>query len=621
MRHAGLILCAVVATPAIAQDRSAEDPLRRRTGAEASPPLRPDFPTPPAGPGLATPPPVPAATADTTGAVTTFTDIVVTANTTATAPATRDWTPDPTLTRPGQTGLDAAWVRRQFVDNHLIGAPVPLDRIVAMLERINIAFVRNGYINSGVLLADPADAGGGTLHVALVYGRLVGDAGGAVPTVGWGPHGRNGLNADYIRRRMPSARRQPIDAGAIERDFRRLTEDPAIATVSADLRPGSVSGEAVLALTVDPAPRGDVYLTVGSSRSPAIGGLRGAIGGTLRNVAFAGDVLTAETGLTAGRPDVAAGYSTPFLTPRTSVTVRGNYTEAAVVDRVLLPLDIRAREWSVEGGLTQRLIADPLTPAGPGQWRAARTLDLGFRIIHRQTRSFLLGQPFSFSPGSVAGRAEYTALRLTADWVERGTRHVTAISATATQGVEGTRAPVTDIDRPSPTFRVLQAQFSHAVRIDDHGLELRLRLSGQITDGIVYSAERLAAGGAYTVRGYRETLALADDGVIGSVELARRFSLTGGHRSADGFDLGAFSAAVFADGALLRNRGTQQPSPDRLASIGIGLSWVPTDALTAQVSYAHALNPAFQSGTRDLQDRGISFAVTLHPLSLFTHGR
>ena len=625
MRQAGLILCTLVATPAIAQDRSAEDPLRRRTGAEASPPVQPAYSTPPAGPGLATPPapaPAPAADRAGTGTATTFTDIVVTANTPATATVARDWTPDPALTRPGPTGLDAAWVRRQFVDNHLIGAPVPLDRIVAMLELINIAFVRNGYINSGVLLADPADAGGGTLHVSLVYGRLVADAGGgAVPTVIWGPRGRKGLTADYIRHRMPSARRQPLDAESIERDFRRLTEDPAVATVSADLRPGSVSGAAILALTVDPAPRGDVYLAVGSSRSPAIGGLRGAIGGTLRNAAFAGDILTAETGLTAGRPDVAAGYSTPFLAPATTLTVRGNYSEAAVIDRVLLPLDIRAREWSIEGGPTQRLIADPLTPAGPGKWHAARTLDVGFRIIHRQTRSFLLGQPFSFSPGSVAGRAEYTALRLTADWVERGTRHVTAISATATQGLEGTRGTVTDIDRPSPTFRVLQAQFSHAVRIDDHGLELRLRLSGQVADGIVYSAERLAAGGAYTVRGYRETLALADDGVIGSVELARRFSLTGGHRSADGFDLGAFSGSVFADGALLRNRGVQQPSPDRLASIGIGLSWVPTDALTAQVSYAYALNPAFQSGTRDYQDRGISFAVTLHPLSLFRRAR
>ncbi len=622
---AALLAAVSAAMPAIAQERPPGDALRPRTGPQAATPALPDYAAPPPGP--ITPPPAATVIApDAAAALVSFSDVVVVANVDAVAVPKDGWRPSapvegqPSLSLPGEHGFDAAWVRQQFIDNRMIGAPVSIDRITALIEAINIALVRNGYINSGVQLADAADADGGVLHIRLIYGRL-GGAGSQVATIAWGPRGAKGLSAGFVRHRMQSTARIPLDAEAIERDFRQLTEDPAIATVTADLRPGTNPGEAVLAMTVDPVPRGDVYLTVGNSRSPAIGGQRGAIGGTLRNVVFPGDVLTGEVGLTAGRPDVVEAYTTPFLSPATTATLRVSYSDAAVVDRPLLPLDIRAREWSVEAGITQRLFASPLLPAGPGKWRAASSLSLGLRALHRQTRSFLLGQPFSFSPGSVAGRAEYSALRLTADWIERGTRHVTALSATITQGLEGTRSDVAGIARPDPSFRIVQIDFSHAYRIDSHGLELRARATGQIADGILYSGERLSAGGAYSVRGYRETLLLADSGATGSIELARRFSLTGGRAGSNDFDPGAFSASIFADGAVLRNQADPPPGADWLASVGAGLAWIPSNGLSAQVSYGYAINPAPQITNPDLQDRGISFSATLHPLLLLRGSR
>ena len=58
----------------------------------------------------------------------------------------------------------------------------------------------------------------------------------------------------------------------------------------------------------------------------------------------------------------------------------------------------------------------------------------------------------------------------------------------------------------------------------DEREELRARLSGQWADGVLYSGERFSAGGETTVRGYRETLLLTDEGVIGSIEIARPIS-------------------------------------------------------------------------------------------------
>ena len=107
---------------------------------------------------------------------------------------------------------------------------------------------------------------------------------------------------------------------------------------------------------------------------------------------------------------------------------------------------------------------------------------------------------------------------------------------------------------------------------------------------ILYSGERFAAGGAQTVRGYRETLVLADTGATASVELARTFSLSGPNGGRSSFDLGRFSASVFADGAILGNREGPPATPNDIASVGVGLSWVPSRAIEARVDICRGLD-------------------------------
>ncbi|MBS0334692.1 MAG: filamentous hemagglutinin N-terminal domain-containing protein, partial [Proteobacteria bacterium] len=114
--------------------------------------------------------------------------------------------PDPAtglvLEAPGPDGFDAAWVRRQFTANGLVGRPAPLDRLLGLAQLINLAFVRNGYVNSGVLFAGPIPRDGGTLQVRLVYGASTPGAGAKVR---FGPHGRRGLTEGYVRSRMAAA--------------------------------------------------------------------------------------------------------------------------------------------------------------------------------------------------------------------------------------------------------------------------------------------------------------------------------------------------------------------------------------------------------------------------------
>jgi len=361
-----LILAALAAPGAVrAQDPTTPDSLRERTGPSASFPTAEPAPLPPAP--LTPPTSEPGAT--TQRGEVTFSEIRVVDPDRLSAPPLSGWRPAPDPATglaldhaPGEA-LDAGWVARQFTGHAMIGRPVGLDRVTALVQQINRAFIANGYINSGVLLGGPPPMDGAPLELILVAGRLVPPSPDATAVeVVWGPHGARGLSRDYILHRMPAAGDVPLNALALEREFRLLADDPAIRTVNVGLRPGAEPGEALLTLAIDPQPRVDVYLSAANNRSPSIGGERIAAGGWLRSILTPGDLISGEAGLTADRGDVALGYEAPLFGPKTWLLLRGGYNEAAVVDRPLLPLDISSTDLNFEGGLTRRLYERALTP-------------------------------------------------------------------------------------------------------------------------------------------------------------------------------------------------------------------------------------------------------------------
>jgi hemolysin activation/secretion protein len=597
-----------------AQDAPA---LRERTGPSSAPQALPPL-KPPASSMLPDAPIVTAPRVPASGVV-TLADVRVSAEPMeARAPAPPGWSglDDPiaglklTL-RPGES-FDPAWVHRQFADNGLVGRPVPLDRLVAITHLINLALVRAGYINSGLRLAGGV-SDGGVLDVRLVYGHTV-VAGGAAISF---PQGAKGLTPRFVRDRLSASAATPFNALAVEEQFRLLAQDPAIRTINADLRPGQVPGEAVLAMRVEPAARFEAYASAANSRSPSVGAERYALGGSMRNLAIAGDVVNGEVGSTAGHGDFALGYETPFLSSRTSVSVHGGRNDAAVVEEELRPLGIQSTDWWVDGGVARKLIDRPLAPAaGDGPPRPAETFTVGLRVSHREQRTELLGEPFSFSPGSVDGRSRYDAARLTGDYIKRSASQVFALSLTGSVGLDGTRSDIPGAPSPSPNFKVVLVQASYARRLAGGQVELRLRGAAQVADGPLYSGERFSAGGEDSVRGYRENLLLADDGAFGSVELARPFTLGDSGGGANGAHWGAFTASVFLDGAWVDNRADPDPSPRAIGSVGTSLVWTPTDAVSARITYGAALTKAEVAGKRDPQDRGLQFRVTLRPLLL-----
>ena len=512
--------------------------------------------------------------------------------------------------------LDADWVRAQFAGN--MGSGDTVAKAIGLVQLINRAFLTAGFFNSGLVVPEQRDLASGVLDLRLIYGRLSAEEDGAEPiSVAWGGGRSAGLSTGYIRQRFGSTRRLPLSAYEIEREFRLLAEDPAIRTVTADLRPGTRPGEASLNLIIYPEERFDFYSGAANDRSPSVGGERLFSGGYARSLLAGGDLLTGELGITDGLEDGQLAYSIPIFSPRTSLSLRGSFNNAAVIDRPLLPLDISARDRSVQGGISHRFLEEPLMPTDrEDRWSPSQTLAAGVQVVHRWQRSFLFGEPFSFAPGSVDGRTVYTALRLTGDYLMRNVDQVLAIAVTGTMGLGGTQSDIPSIPNPDDHFMALLAQVNYARRLDASGLELRARLTGQIADGILYSGERLSIGGETSVRGYRENLFLVDNAVVGSLELAYPFSLSPRSERTGEVDWGAFTASVFTDAAWFETLEVET-AEDYVASVGVALAWNPSDAIQARISYAHALNDVQISGTRDLQDRGFQLRIVVHPFRLF----
>jgi hemolysin activation/secretion protein len=607
-----------LAGPTAAFAQVPPDAPRERTGPQAAPPSLPAYSTP--SPGLVPPAQQQAAPAGpaASGGATAEVRIVGDTAKGAAAPP-RGWTapqePGADLRldhAPGQA-LDEAWVRRQFALNGLGSAGADVGRALALTQLINRAFLSAGFINSG-LVTQPSPAPG-VLTLRLVYGGLAPGPDGAPPfSVAWAAGGAQGLDEAYVRDRLAAAFSRPLNAVDLERQFRLLAEDPAIRTINADLRPGAKPGEAALAVSVYPQDRFDLYATVANNRSPSVGSEHLGLGGYTRNALRPGDLLSGEIGVTQGLKDIALGYATPLFTPDTTLSVRGAVNDAAVVAASLQPLDIKARDRLIEAGITQKVFDAPLLPSTePGRWTAARTLSGGLLVTHRVSETDLQDRPFSFSPGAVNGRSEYTALRLVGDFVMRGVVQVFAISLTATRGLDGTRSDIPTLPSPKRNFDVALVQVNYARRLTGEGLEFRARLTAQAADSVLYAGERLSAGGGTTVRGYRENLLLADSGLIGALELGRPIHLGPGRAGAGGFDWGAFSVTGFVDGAQLRNYRPPQPG-DGIYGIGAAIAWTPSDAFSAQLTWAPALNKVDLSGNKDLQDRGVYFSVTVRPL-------
>jgi hemolysin activation/secretion protein len=138
------------------------------------------------------------------------------------------------------------------------------------------------------------------------------------------------------------------------------------------------------------------------------------------------------------------------------------------------------------------------------------------------------------------------------------------------------------------------------------GFSLTLSATGQYSELRLLSTEQLLAGGFRTVRGFDESSARGDSGVLGTIELnlpaLHFFTKEGKKRD----NLTIFG---FYDGAYLTSVGDYSDEPDQtLQSVGIGLRYSVTDYLDLRFAYGWNVG---DSGILDAPEGHMHFGATV----------
>ena len=463
-----------------------------------------------------------------------------------------------------------------------LGKNATFEELLAIRSVITNLYTERGYTTSGAFL--PAqDLTDGVVKIQVVEG--------AIEKID--VQGLRRLRSSYVRSRIALATKTPVNLRRLEEALQLLQLNPLISNVQAELSSGTAPGLSVLTLNVKEAQPATAALIVENRDSPSVGEIRGTAAISHNNLLGFGDRFSADYGISEGINSYNIGYEIP-LNPRNG-TLSLNYgnSSSRIVEQPFSSLDINADSYTLSLGFRQPIIQTPTS-----EFAVALSLDL------RQSQTFLLGDiPFSFSVGPENGKSKITALRFTQDWVNRSATRVLAARSQFSFGLDALGATVnnTGIDG---RFTSWLGQFQWVQALGG-GTILIARTGAQLTPDSLLPIEQFSVGGIDTVRGYRQNQRVADNGIVGSLEV--RFPLI---RDRDG--VGTLQLAPFFDIGSVWNHKGEIPSPSILASIGLGLRWQLDPYFSARLDWGVPLISVDNRGN-SLQDNGISFSVRYQP--------
>lgn len=212
----------------------------------------------------------------------------------------------------------------------------------------------------------------------------------------------------------------------------------------------------------------------------------------------------------------------------------------------------------------------------PTKGELFHTLSMGIDYKHfAQTLS--LGQDAFDSP------VTYVPLVASYGATWQGDGRLTQLNASITAGLRGIGSSPEEFDakryKATGSFIHLNADASHTQDLPE-GVQLFAKMQGQVADQPLVSSEQFSIGGQDTVRGYLESEALGDYGVVGTLELRspniapyleqKLDNPLGQPVKFNAFDEWRFFAFADAGQVRIHEPLTEQQSKFDLASYGVG---------------------------------------------------
>ncbi|MEH2364205.1 ShlB/FhaC/HecB family hemolysin secretion/activation protein [Nostoc sp.] len=471
-----------------------------------------------------------------------------------------------------------------------IKRPISLTEVYQARSKITELYVKNGYITSGALIP-PQKIQSGVVKIQVIEGKLE-----DIQVTG-----TRRLNRNYVRRRLAIATSPPLNRQRLLEALQLLQLNPLIKNVTAELSAGSQTGTSLLEVKISEAKTFSGQIILDNGRSPSVGSFRRGLRLNEANLLGFGDGLSLGYTNTDGSNSFDASYTLP-LNPRNG-TLSFNYgtTSSNVIEAPFDNLDIESASRYYELTFRQPIVQTPTQEFALGLTASRRESDISWRL----QREFGVS-PSELSPGAdEEGRTRVSALRFFQEWTSRNSREVIALRSQFSLGIDVLNATVNQ-DASDSRFFAWQGQAQWARLLAPETL-LLLRLNTQLASRSLLPIEQFGLGGEDSIRGYRQDYLLTDNGTFVSAEVQVPILRLPQINS-------ILQVVPFVDfGVGWNSSNRENPDPNTLASVGLGLRWAQGDRFTVRLDWGIPLISADSNDKRTLQENGLYFNLLYNP--------
>ena len=471
------------------------------------------------------------------------------------------------------------------------GREVTLEELFRLKDALTLAFVNAGYVNSGATLPDQ-DVTEGTVRFQVVEGGLE-----AVDITG-----ARQLSVPFLEQWIRFGAGPPLNVNDLQDRLQLLLQDPTIAKLDARLLPGSAPGQARLAVVVvEREKRFSVEARAANDQSPSIGANDAGLTFTWFNLLGRNDPLILTGDLTEGLREASFYYSVPLTARDLRFHIGGQISSADVVDDDVQDLDIESSAKQITVGFGMPIVDTTANRVG---------LDLSFN--RERNRTYLLNEPFSFSPGTDDGQSDVSVLQFTQDWQNRGRRRAISLASTFNLGLPILGATDNGNAQPDGDFFYWLGQGQLAHRLFSDRDQLVARGQAQIATDPLLASQQYSLGGIDTVRGYFVDEVVRDSGFAVGIEYRYPLlDLWDRERIRGPDDMSLELVPFFDYGYGVNHSGNPEGvDSDTLASLGLGLRWIWPPRLLAEIYWGNRFSNRDGSPDDALLDAGINFRVT-----------
>nr|WP_318781180.1 ShlB/FhaC/HecB family hemolysin secretion/activation protein [Amazonocrinis nigriterrae] len=464
------------------------------------------------------------------------------------------------------------------------GRSVTLAELTQIADAITQLYLNKGYITSRAILVDQK-INNGVVEIRVIEGSLE-----KIEI-----QGTKRLNPNYVRSRILLGASKPLLTANLEDQLKLLRSDPLFTNVEASLRPGTGLGQSILVVRVTEANPFNGTLSIDNYSPPSVGSERLGVSASYGNLTGIGDEIAASYYRTAqgGSNIYDFSYRVPLNAMNGTLQLRTSINNVEVIQEPFKTLDISGESQLYEINYRQPLLRSP---------REEFALSLGFAVQNGQTFTFAGPTPFGFGPDA-EGNSRTRVIKFGQDYVSRDVQGAWALRSLFSFGIDVFDATINSDPVPDGRFFSWLAQVQRVQRLSEGNL-LIAQAEIQLTPNALLPSQQFVVGGGQSVRGYRQNVRAADNGVRFSLE--DRITV---QRNPAGNSMLQF--APFFDLAYVWNVDDNPNSLQRqkfLAGLGMGVLFEPIPRLNVRLDYALPLIDLDDRGT-NAQDDGFYFSV------------